>query len=220
MNEEEKTSTIPENEALKSPKIIKSDNVKSDYDPLKFIAELLRTAIIVTILAYTIRLFIIQPFIVDGLSMNPVFHNNDYLLVDKISYKLDQPQRGDIIVFKYPKNTAVNYVKRIIGLPGEKVVIENGDVTIINKDNPNGIKLNEPYIRTQDTTFVSTFNNRENPRAEFAVPEGDYFVMGDNRQESSDSREWGFLSKEKIIGRVFIQAFPVGRFSWVTHARY
>jgi signal peptidase I len=187
-----------------------------------FFAELIRTAIIVTVLAYVIRLFVIQPFVVEGSSMYPLFHNNDYLVVEKVSYAFGQPQRGDVIVFKYPRNTAVNYVKRIIGLPGEKVEIKDGKVTIVNSAHPSGITLSEPYVNNGDPTLSMPSANGGNTAmvSDFTVPVDDYFVMGDNRQASSDSREWGFLPKEDIIGRVIVQAFPLDRFGIISHARY
>lgn len=194
------------------------------FDFLIFIAELVRTIIIVTVLAYVIRLFVFQPFVVEGSSMFPVFHNSDYLVVDKVTYDFKAPERGDIIVFRYPRNTDVNYVKRIIGLPGERVHIEGGDVTIFNSENPNGFKLLEPYTNEPDSTFAMTnnvdINPTTSPTADYTVPTGSYFVMGDNRKASSDSREWSFLDKDKIIGRVMVQAFPLNRFAVVHHARY
>lgn len=191
------------------------------FDLIQFIAELIRTVVIVVVLAFLIRQFVMQPYIVDGSSMYPVLHNNDYLLVDKIGYKIKDPQRGDIIVFKYPNNTSVYYVKRIIGLPGEKVRIENGAVYIFNTANPSGLKLDEPYTNGVNNTFVKANETVDNqPITEFTVPENNYFVMGDNRTGSSDSREWGFLNNDKIIGKVFVQAFPFNRAAVIEHARY
>ena len=110
---------------------------KADF--WSFSAELVKTAVVISIIAYVLRIFVLQPFIVEGLSMYPQFQTNDYLLVDKISYRLHQPERGDIIVFKYPGDTSVNYVKRVIGLPGERVHIENGKVSVFNDAHVVGI---------------------------------------------------------------------------------
>lgn len=191
-------------------------------DYWNFFAELIRTAIIVTVLAYIIRLFILQPFVVEGSSMFPLFHNNDYLIVEKVSYTVGQPQRGDVIVFKYPRNPDVNYVKRVIGLPGEKVVIKDGKVQIVNSSHPQGLTLDEPYVNDHEATYIipNLAGGSSTSDSEFTVPANDYFVMGDNRQASSDSREWGFLPKEDIIGRVMVQAFPLDRFGVISHARY
>lgn len=182
----------------------------------RFGAELIRTALAVVVLAYVIRLFILQPFVVEGSSMYPRFQTNDFLIVDKLSYRIGQPERGDIIVFKYPYDLETNYVKRVIGLPGDTVKIEDGKVTVINDENPTGITLDEQYVSSGNTTTLPAASAKN----EFTVPEGNYFVLGDNRRASSDSREWGFLPKEDVIGRVFVQAYPFDRASWVNHARY
>lgn len=185
----------------------------------RFSAELIKTALIVSVLAYVIRVFVLQPFIVDGASMAPTFHTNDYLMVDKLSYRLHPAARGDIVVFKYPLDTSpnpVNYVKRIIGLPGERVRIEDGKVYIVNKDNPDGFLLDEPYINADALTTLQSGA----AKAEFVVEENQYFVMGDNRPASSDSRQWGVLPKKDMIGRVVLQAFPLDRVHVIEHARY
>ena len=147
--------------------------------------------------------------------MFPRFQTNDYLLVDKISYRFEQPHRGDIIVFKYPGDTSINYVKRVIGLPGERVHIEAGKVSVINTASPNGTLLSEPYVSDGNITTTSS-----GAKADFTVPADNYFVLGDNRQASSDSREWGMLPKNDIIGIVRVQAFPLNRISLIPHASY
>lgn len=189
---------------------------ESGSDFLRFTAELIKTALIVCVLAFTIRVYVLQPFIVEGSSMFPQFHDRDYLLVDKLSYRLHEPRRGDIVVFRYPKDPALNYVKRVIGLPGETVHIENSTVTIINSENPDGFVLDEPYVQAGNKTFVNSVDGK----AEFKVPGDAYFVLGDNRMGSSDSREWGEMPKEDMIGRVLVQVLPVDRFSLVPHASY
>lgn len=182
---------------------------------LQFMAELIKTVLIVAILSVTIRVFVVNPYIVDGLSMFPQFHNNDYLLVDKLSYRLREPSRGDIVVFKYPNDTRVSYVKRIIGLPGETIKIENSKVTITKTDNKTMI-LQEPYVQEGNQTLV---NGKTDPY-EYKVPQGSYFVLGDNRVGSSDSRDWGDVPDKDIIGRVLILAYPFERFSLAPHASY
>lgn len=185
-------------------------------DIWRFFAELIKTFLIVLVVVYSLRLFVVQPFIVEGSSMFPRFHNNDYLLVDKLTYRFETPKRGDIIVFRYPGDLSVNYVKRIIGFPGETVRIEGGKVSIINAANPSGLSLNEPYINGGAETLV---NNSE-VRRDFIVPDDEYFVLGDNRPASSDSREWSFLPKQDIIGRVVIQAYPFDRVHLVETPSY
>lgn len=178
--------------------------------------EIIKTIVVVGILALLLRVYIIQPFIVEGLSMSPTLDNNDYLLVDKLSYRLHEPQRGDVIVFKYPKDERFNYIKRIIGLPGETIRITKNNVMITNKQNPNGLILHENYIKDIDGPLIN------NGRKVIAVdiPQGQYFVMGDNRQGSSDSREWGLLPKKEILGRSLVRLFPVGDFKILRDPTY
>jgi len=187
-----------------------------DQDMWRFAAELVRTAVIVSVLAYVLRLFVVEPFVVEGSSMAPNFATNDFLIVDKISYRLHDPARGDIIVFKYPYDLSVNYIKRVIGLPGETVRIADNKVTIINKDHPEGEVLQEPYLASTAFTALPSSSTKN----EFTVPDGNYFVLGDNRPGSSDSRDWGFLPKEDIIGPVDFQAFPLSQMKVIHPARY
>jgi signal peptidase I len=193
---------MPEEEPTLTPN-------RADQKPLKssiylFIAELIRSIIIVVVLAYVIRAFVLQPFIVDGSSMEPLLQNNDYLLVDKLSYHFEAPKRGDVIVFRYPEDTSVNYVKRIIGLPGETVIFKDGKVEIVNSAHPNGFILNEPYIIDHSPTLLPPGVSNS-----YVVPKGSYFVMGDNRPASSDSRIWGFMPMSDMIGRVVLEAYPI-----------
>lgn len=185
-------------------------------DWLRFTAETIRTILIVVGLAYLLRFFIFEPFVVEGASMAPRFATNDYLVVDKISYRMNTIQRGDIVVFKYPNDPTTNYVKRIIGLPGETVAIENGKVRITTDEDPTGYFLDESlYLPSEVTTTLPSIS-----RTSFTVTPNHFFVMGDNRPASSDSREWGLLPQENIIGRVVVQAYPLNRASFVNHARY
>lgn len=181
-----------------------------------FTFELIKTAVIVGVMAYLLRLFVLQPFIVEGSSMQPEFQTNDYLLVDKFSYHIREPKRGDIIVFRYPFNPTVNYVKRIIGLPGERVLVDKGKITIFNNTYPDGLHLTEPYLTENEETLLPSGA----VRSEYVVPNDKYFVLGDNRSASSDSREWGFLPQEEVVGRVIIQAFPLGKFHYISPTEY
>ncbi len=209
------------------PEVLHEDTAAHHHKPVhpqeqtdvwRFGAELIRTAIIVSVLAYLIRLFILQPFVVEGSSMFPRFETNDFLIVDKLSYHIHEPARGDIIVFKYPLDPTgqTNYVKRVIGLPGETVRIQDGKVIIINSDHPQGFVLDEPYLSTGNTTTLSATSGTN----DFLVPASNLFVLGDNRHASSDSREWGFLPREDVIGRVFVEAYPFDKASWVGHRSY
>jgi signal peptidase I len=130
--------------------------------------------------------------------MAETFHSGEYLIVDQISYHLHAPVRGDVIIFRYPRDPSKFFIKRVIGIPGDTVVIEDSTVTITNKDNPTGFTLDEPYIKSM----------RSSGRVQEVLGDREYFVMGDNRDNSSDSRAWGVLQEERIIGRAFIRLFP------------
>src|SRR5665213_3288873 len=126
---------------------------------MKFLESVLKEVVIFIVLAVVIvlpiRLFVAQPFVVDGESMHPTFENADYLIVDELTYHFEAPQRGDVIVFRYPGNPSIFYIKRIIGLPGETVHITNGTI-MLTKTNGTNITLNEPYAVVDDATYSGT----------------------------------------------------------------
>lgn len=164
-----------------------------------------------------IRFFVAQPFVVSGASMNNTFNNGNYLIIDELSYRFNEPQRGDVIVFNVPPkglelshydtDKTIYYIKRIIGLPGETVEILGDKVKIYNKKNPEGIVLDEPYAYIDKLSPNSESFSSINEKIE--LENNEYFVMGDNRHNSSDSRFWGALPKENIKGRTFIRLFPI-----------
>ncbi len=166
--------------------------------------ELLKFALIALVIVIPIRMFVAQPFVVSGDSMFPTFHNGEYLIVDELSYTIGQPHRGDVIVFHYPNDPKRYFIKRIIGLPNEEINISGGKITIINKDNPNGFTLTEPYI---DEPFGTTSNYKTGAE--------EYFVMGDNRNRSSDSRTWGLLSRKLMVGRAYLRLLPLKEISYL-----
>ncbi len=164
-----------------------------------FWGELARFAIIAVIVVFPIRMFIAQPFIVSGASMEPTFQNGQYLIVDQISYRMEDPQRGDVVIFRYPRDTSKFFIKRVIGLPGETIKIEGDSMLIYNLAHPNGFALDETYVEDmQKDSFVTQ-----------TLGPDEYFVLGDNRDASSDSRVWGILPRDNIVGRAFIRLFPV-----------
>lgn len=167
---------------------------------LLFIWEISKIIIIAIVIVVPIRYFVFQPFFVRGQSMEPNFYNGDYLIVDEISYRFGKPQRGEVVVFKYPQNPSQRYIKRIIGLPGETVGIQNGKVQIYNKEGIPQIVDESSYL----PEFVQTSGD-----IRFRLDDNEYFVLGDNRQFSSDSRNWGSLPEENIIGRVFLRTWPL-----------
>lgn len=200
--------------AQNAPSVQDAGTVVNSFFSVLF--EIIKTIVVVGILALLLRVYIIQPFIVEGLSMSPTLDNNDYLLVDKLSYRFHEPQRGDVVVFRYPKDERFNYIKRIIGLPGETIRITKNNVMIANNQNPDDLILHENYIKDIDGPLIN------NGRKVIAVdiPKDQYFVMGDNRQGSSDSREWGLLPKREIIGRSLVRLFPVGDFAILRDPSY
>ncbi len=165
--------------------------------------DLIKFAAIALAIVIPIRMFVAQPFVVSGESMFPTFHDGQYLIVDEISYILGNPHRGDVVIFRYPNDPSRFFIKRVIGLPNEKIEINNGKVTIINKDNPTGFQLTEPYI---DENFNTT--------ATYTTGDGEYFVMGDNRNRSSDSRIWGVVQRKLFIGKAFLRLLPVSDISY------
>ncbi|MBY0110617.1 signal peptidase I [Patescibacteria group bacterium] len=159
--------------------------------------EVILLVLLVVLIVLPIRFFVAQPFVVRGESMFPTFDNGDYLIVDEISYRLSDPKRGEVVVFKYPNDPSVFYIKRVIGLPGETVRISRGEVTVEKVDGSE-IVIPEPYVVTEDATYT----------LERTLGTGQYFVMGDNRPKSSDSRVWGPLPEENIMGRAFLRLLP------------
>ena len=160
--------------------------------------DLFTLALLIVVVVIPIRVFVISPFVVDGESMHPTFENLDYLIVDEVVYDVSVPARGDVIVFRYPNNPSIFYIKRIIGLPGETVSINHGIVTVTTM-NGQDITLNEPYAVNEDATYTKNI----------LLNSGEYFVMGDNRPNSSDSRVWGPLPRKDIIGRVDLRLLPL-----------
>ena len=165
---------------------------------MKALKEIFLLVVLAVVIVVPIRVFIAQPFVVEGLSMYPTFKDGDYLVIDEVTYRFSEPSRGDVIVFRYPNNPSIFYIKRVIALPGESVRIEEGIVSITRADGTT-LTLDEPYVVAEDATYaINTTLGSEQ-----------YFVLGDNRPKSSDSRVWGALPKEDIIGRAFVRLFPV-----------
>lgn len=164
-------------------------------------------------LAIAIRLFVATPFIVSGASMEHTFENFDYLIIDRITYRISEPQRGDVVVFGLPQETSRDLIKRVIGLPGETVVLENGKVKIINAAKPDGFVLSEPYLSPENLGGASDMR--------VTLGQDQYFVLGDNRRVSADSRLWGTLPRNDMVGRVLVRLYPFPAISFLPgEARY
>lgn len=168
-----------------------------------FLLELIKVAVLAGVTIAAVRALIFKPFYVKGASMEPNFYDKEYLIIDELSYRFRAPQRGEVIVFKYPENPKEYFLKRIVGLPGERVKVSEGKITIYNTEHPEGVVLDESYLPTDlltsgDKTFES-------------LTEDQYFVMGDNRPNSYDSRRFGAVDKNLVIGRVFFRGWPFNR---------
>ena len=166
--------------------------------------DIIKVAAIALVLAGLVRYFLVQPFFVEGASMEPNFEDGEYLLIDEISYYFKSPQRGEVIVFHYPLDASKYYIKRVIGLPNETVEIKNGGVVIYNDGNPDGFFIDENYLPKEGITAGNVKKK---------LGRNEYFVLGDNRPASSDSRQWGILPKNDIVGRVWVRAWPVAKAS-------
>lgn len=168
-----------------------------------FIWEIVKIVVISLAIIVPIRYFLFQPFFVKGASMEPSLEDGEYLIIDEISYRFNSPERGDVIVFHYPKDTSQYYIKRVIALPEETVKIEKGKVLIFNQENPKGFALDESYLSEENKFTTGDL--------ELRLDENDYFVLGDNRQASSDSRRWGPVASHYIVGRAWLRAWPFNR---------
>lgn len=169
-----------------------------------YVFELVKVVVISLAIIIPIRYYLIQPFYVKGASMEPNFYDKEYLIIDEISYRFHEPVRGDITVFRYPRNPEEYFIKRVIGLPGEKVQIKDGLVFIFNQEHPDGIKLEEKYLPAD----IKTYGLSE----DFTVLSGsEYYVLGDNRNASKDSRSFGPVDKKFITGRVLLRGWPFNK---------
>jgi len=196
MNQEESHIKIEEIKSPNDPSLPSKTTFKSA------IKEIAIFAAIAIGIVLPFRIFIAEPYLVDGRSMDPTFSTGDYLIVDKLSYRIGEPKRNTVVVFKYPNDPKRSFIKRIIGLPGETVVIKDNTVKIINKDNPEGFTIDQSYIvHTSEDSITKTLGADE------------YFVMGDNRKNSSDSRAWGPVNEKLIIGRPIVRLLPIHKIS-------
>lgn len=171
--------------------------IMEEKNPEPFWKELGKLVILALVVVIPFRIFIAQPFIVEGASMDPTFKSGEYLIVDELTYRFRDPERGSVLIFKYPRDPKKYFVKRVIGLPGETVSIEGGSVRITNNENPEGFVLEEPYV---------LYGKQESMTRKLG--DGEYFVLGDNRFGSADSRLWGPVPEDNIIGRPILRFYP------------
>ncbi|HCP08587.1 MAG TPA: signal peptidase I [Candidatus Moranbacteria bacterium] len=197
-----------------------SENMEEKYYGVGgFIVEVVKVFLLAFLIIFPIRVFLFQPFFVQGASMEPTFENNEYLIINELGYKKTEARFGgktfftvnpfkeidrqEVIVFRYPKNPDQFFIKRIVGLPGEKIQIKDNTVTIFNEENPNGFVLDErEYLSMKEVTNGDTAVN---------LKSGEYYVLGDNRLHSSDSRSWGPITEDEVIGKVLLRAWPLNK---------
>ncbi|MBI2054405.1 MAG: signal peptidase I [Candidatus Staskawiczbacteria bacterium] len=194
------------NEAKIKPQESKKGGVVKKFLP--FVWEIVQMVVIALAIVLPIRYFLFQPFIVRGESMVPSFMPGDYLIVDELSYRFSNPERGNVIVFKYPKDTTQRFIKRIIGLPNETIEIKDGKVTIYNSG---AVALLEEYLPDDLKTEGET---------KVVLGDDEYFVLGDNRSRSFDSRMWGTVPKGNIIGKAYLRIFPLNTLSQIPTPSY
>ena len=189
------------------------------YGVGSFIWEVIKVFVWALIIIVPIRVFLFQPFFVQGSSMEPNFKDGDYLIINELGYKQTEVgfgnfnvftvksfkdfKRGDAVVFRYPMQPETFFIKRVIGLPNERVKIENNRITIYNDQNPEGFMLNEGEYLAKTVITTETVNMQ--------LKDGEYFVMGDNRTASYDSRKWGPVPEKDIVGKVLLRAWPINK---------
>lgn len=178
---------------------------------LTFIWETIKIIVISLAIILPIRYYLVQPFFVKGASMETNFEDGDYLLVDEISYRFNEPERGDVVVFRYPEDRSQFFIKRIIGLPNETLEVKNNRVIVYNNENKIGFNLKEDYLSPEQETLGNMI---------VRLGKDEYFVLGDNRLQSSDSRRWGPVSKTLITGKVFLRAWPFNKFDKIEKVFY
>jgi len=167
--------------------------------------ELIKIVILAVITIVLVRYFLFKPFYVKGQSMEPNFYESEYLIVDELTYRFREPRRGEVVVFRSPTQDKDFYLKRIVGLPGERVKVEDGKVILYNSQEPLGIVLEEPYL-TEETPGSVTYT----------VGEDQLFVLGDNRDASLDSRRFGPIDSDAFVGRAFFRGWPFDQFGFIS----
>lgn len=205
---------------MSEKKPINNENEKY-YGVGSFVLEIIKVFLLALVIIVPIRVFLFQPFFVQGASMEPTFENNEYLIINEFGYKdtevninghnifsidpFKNVERGTVIVFRYPKNPSQFFIKRVIGLPEEKIQIKENRTTIFNSENPDGLILDEH-------SYLSGSMKTEGDLM-ITLKKDEYFVMGDNRMFSSDSRSWGPVLKSDVIGKVLLRAWPLDKLS-------
>lgn len=181
---------------------------------IDFLKETAKVVIISLAIILPVRYFLIQPFYVKGASMEPNFYDHEYLIINEVGYRFNNPQRGDIVVFRYPKNPKLFFIKRVIGLPGERVKIEDGKV-YISQDGTSFNPLTEEYLPADVSTELSLRGY-----SDVLLAADEYFLLGDNRGQSLDSRIFGPVKKDFIVGRTWLRGWPFNRLTVFSAPEY
>ncbi len=193
-------------------KVTFTDDSSKIRSVLRFLGELIQVAALVTAIVVPIRYFLIQPFYVKGASMEPNFYDHEYLIIDEISYRFRDPERGEIAVFRYPVDPSQFFIKRIVGLPGDTLTIGGGKISIKNEQLGDHTVLDEGnYLESNISTHGET---------SVTLEENEYYLLGDNRGASLDSRVFGPVEREKIVGRVMLRGWPFVKVAWFKTPMY
>ncbi len=179
-----------------------------------FVFEMIKVLVVSLIIIVPIRAYVVQPFYVDGASMEPNFYDGEYLIVDEISYRFKDPVRGDIVIFHPPDNPKVYYIKRVIGLPNEVIDIKNGEIKVYEHDSA------EPLVVDELKYLSDDYQLRPSEKYHIKLGEGEYYLLGDNRRNSLDSRRLGAINYSHIKGKVILRAFPFDRFTTIKAPTY
>ena len=188
-----------------------TQNLPPKNEILAFVWETVKVVVISLAIILPIRYYLVQPFFVKGASMEPNFEDGDYILVDELSFRFRDAERGEVIIFRFPQQPSQFFIKRIIGLPEETVLVKDNRVTVFNEENPEGFVLSEIYLAPEQKT-LGTMTTK--------LDDNEYFVLGDNRLQSSDSRRWGPVNRGLIMGRAFLRPWPFTRASKIPSAVY
>lgn len=181
--------------------------------------EIVEVILIALVAVFLVRTYLFQPFLVSGASMETNFSHGDYILIDELSYRFREPERGEVVVFRYPKDESTYFIKRIIGLPGETVEISRNHIVVYNAANPTGTVLPESYI-PENVPVLSCSTSQGQFNAKLTLGADEYFVMGDNRLASFDSRCWGAIQKRHIIGLARLRLWPIDKVMAISAPAY
>lgn len=185
--------------------------MRSIKEAFSFIGETVKIVLLALVIIVPVRMFLFQPFFVRGASMEPTFHNGDYLIIDELSYRFRAPRRGEVVVFRFPSDPSQFYIKRILGLPGETVRISGGKISV-------GLGANT--LQGLEEAYLSAAHQNGGDFSPLTLGPDEYFMLGDNRGASSDSRRWGALDKDLIVGRAIISVWPLQDFAVLAAPSY